>query len=76
MDMIMTELFASDRGVIEVPKIRDSDVNCYFENLKYHIEALTDLYLKAPHSDIHFKSPHDPASRTDSYNSDKTNKTN
>lgn len=76
MDMIMTELFSNDRGIIQVPKIRDSDVNCYFENLKYLIDSLSDIYLKAPHHDILLKPLHDPKSRTDSYNSDNTNKTN
>jgi hypothetical protein len=46
MDIIMGELFGNDRGVIEVPRIRDSDLEGYFNKLKDEIESMSDVYLK------------------------------
>lgn len=48
MDMIMTELFGGDRSLIGAPRIRDSDLNSYFDKIKSQIESLSDIYLKAP----------------------------
>lgn len=48
MDMIMTELFGGDRSLIDAPKIRDSDLNNYFDKIKSQIESLSDIYLRAP----------------------------
>lgn len=48
MDKMMMELFGSERTPIEAPKIRDLDLNAYFDNIKNQIETLSDIYLKAP----------------------------
>lgn len=37
MDNMMTELFGSERTLIEAPKIRDSDINAHFDKIKYQI---------------------------------------
>jgi len=44
----MTELFGGDRSLIDAPRIRDNDLNNYFDKIKSQIESLSDIYLKAP----------------------------
>lgn len=48
MDKLMTDLFGSDRTIIETPKIKDIDISQYFDRIRNPIEALSDLYLNVP----------------------------